>query len=141
MTTAIAVPSVEAIQPRTQARFWAKVEKGGAGCWTWTGAATSKGYGCFGFRGKVYLAHRIMVVLSGRDLPEDMTVDHTCSNTLCVNPAHLDVVSAAENIRRYAAALVNCKRGHALSGDNLRIDRRGKRVCRECKRARERPPC
>ena len=133
------VPSIDAIQPRTLARFWAKVDKGDGDddCWTWTAAVTSKGYGCFGFHGKVYLSHRIMVVLSGRELPTDMTVDHTCSNTVCVNPAHLEVVSAAENTRRYAVTLVNCKRGHALSGDNVRVSR-GKRICRECKRERER---
>lgn len=35
-------------------------------------------------------------------------------------------------------AQTHCKRGHLLSGDNLRVNKRGYRVCRQCERQRQR---
>ena len=35
-------------------------------------------------------------------------------------------------------AKTHCKRGHSLSGDNVRVNTNGRRVCRACQRARDR---
>jgi 5-methylcytosine-specific restriction endonuclease McrA len=37
------------------------------------------------------------------------------------------------------AAITRCKRDHPYSGFNLQFDRRGNRVCRECRRMRRHP--
>jgi hypothetical protein len=82
-------------------------------------------------------------------------LDHTCHDTscekgascphrACVNPAHLEPVTHAVNIRRgnglaaKAARKTHCKRGHPLSGQNLLVDSRGARQCRSCQRLRDR---
>lgn len=71
-------------------------------CLVWEGATNSKGYGCIasGRKGKTVLTHRVAVMAAGRALPDHMTVDHLCANKLCVNPAHLEVVTRTENTRR-----------------------------------------
>lgn len=76
------------------------------GCWTWTGAVDRAGYGIFklGTNGNNVKAHRAVYTFEVGPIPEDMTLDHTCRNTSCVRPDHLEVVPLAENIRRAHAA-------------------------------------
>jgi Zinc-binding loop region of homing endonuclease len=77
------------------------------GCWTWT--ATTKGrnkpYGKLNkyVKGKYVTvsAHRESAALFlGVTLTPDQTVDHLCQNPMCINPDHMEIVSAAENARR-----------------------------------------
>ena len=57
-------------------------------------------------------------------------------NKLCQNVDHMEVVTRAENSRRAHAARTHCKRGHPLSGSNVRLYKRANgrvhRVCRAC---------
>lgn len=69
------------------------------GCWTWTGSKHPLGYGMAKALGERY-AHRVSYRLHRGPIPEGLTIDHLCRNRSCVNPAHLEVVSLAENIRR-----------------------------------------
>ncbi|AIT13642.1 HNH endonuclease [Salmonella phage BP12A] len=65
-----------------------------AGCWEWTGAVNSKGYGqvwC-GESKKTLYCHRVM-----SEAPTGTTVLHSCDNTLCCNPAHLSIGTPLEN--------------------------------------------
>ena len=96
-------------------RFWAKVDKTDS-CWLWT-AATTHGYGCFDAKPfGTALAHRIAYLLLVGPIPEGLHLDHLCRVTKCVNPAHLEPVTGAENSRRAHAARTHCKSGrHPLT--------------------------
>lgn len=132
----LATPLTRAmISVESEARFLAKVAgQSASGCSLWTAAKTSRGYGCFGVNGTIYLAHRVAFVLAGGDLDPALTIDHLCRTKACVNAAHLEQVPGAVNSRRYADTVTSCVHGHELAGDNLRISARGKRICRACAR-------
>lgn len=70
------------------------------GCWRWTGRHTTLGYGQLHVGGRDYLAHRLMYERDRGPIPSGLELDHLCRVRDCVNPAHLEAVSHAENIRR-----------------------------------------
>ncbi len=113
-------------------RFWQYVEKGD-GCWEWTGAEVG-GYGYFRLGPRQVKAHRMAYELLVGPIPDDLVIDHLCRNTGCVNPAHMEPVSAGENVRRAGHAMTTCRRGHPFDEANTRFDKRGCRVCRACQR-------
>ena len=90
----------------TEKRFWEKVERlsDPDGCWLWTGALNDDGYGSVGWgvgdEKRVFLAHRVAYVLAGHSLDPQLDLDHTCTVRSCVNDAHLEQVTKAENNRR-----------------------------------------
>lgn len=87
-------------------RFMNKVDKLPNGCWEWLGARSRGGgnkkwYGSFSVNCKVVRAHRFAAdVLGDKQCPDGYHRDHTCCNSLCVNPDHLEIVTAEENIAR-----------------------------------------
>lgn len=110
-----------------------------------------KGYGKFwlGKRASVS-AHRVAWQIANGPIPDEgpghhgWCVCHRCDNPLCVNPDHLFLGSNLDNQRDKAAkgrargqSQTRCKRGHELSGDNLRM-RGTKRVCVACNAERGR---
>lgn len=140
----------------TTARFWSKVDQSGA-CWLWTGA-TTHGYGVARVDGRNVGAHRVSYELAHGPIPQDMQVDHVCHNNdlgcvvaaqcqhrACVRPDHLRLATNRDNTiagrvreihRRRFAAMTTCVRGHALSGENIRLTKEGFRQCRLCERVR-----
>lgn len=66
------------------------------GCWLWTGTLNAHGYAIH--MGKP--AHRWSYVAHGRQIRGRQHIDHLCGQPSCVNPQHLEAVSARENNRR-----------------------------------------
>lgn len=83
-------------------RFWSKVNKTET-CWLWTAAIVqSTGYGRIGTGGRHHMnsAHRVAYEMMVGPIPKGLQIDHLCRVRHCVNPAHMEVVTSAENTRR-----------------------------------------
>lgn len=131
-------------RPRgTAERFWEKVQKTDT-CWLWTAAADGYGYGRLTTNGSTRApgAHRVAYELMVGPIPDGLTIDHLCRVKLCVNPAHLEVVTRAENARRGAIdsrpnrpLKTHCKYGHEFTPENTYWRPAGDgRNCRTCLR-------
>lgn len=117
-------------------RFWQKVVPDpDTECWEWCGCVMRNGYGQFRHEGRVQPAHRVAWDLLRGPIPDGLHVDHLCRNRRCVNPAHLEPVTQAENNRRVAALRTHCKHGHPFDERNTYVYRDGRRKCRACRNA------
>ena len=122
-------------------------------CWPWTGKLTKTpghaGYGVYKLGGKGRQAHRWSWEEANGPIPGGLPLDHRCHNAdptcprgdrcqhrRCVNPAHLEPVTARENMQRAFALLAHCKNGHPYDDLNTYIRPSGQRDCRACIRAR-----
>src|SRR5687767_12056524 len=82
-------------------RFWTKVDKNGPnGCWVWLVNKNNKGYGMFSINAAVgkKLAHRLSYEDAKGRIPRGAFILHSCDNPACVNPAHLRVGNAKDNV-------------------------------------------
>jgi hypothetical protein len=70
------------------------------GCWIWSGAVHSSGYGSIKWQGKATVAHRVIYRLTKGEIPKGLILDHLCSVKLCVNPDHLEIVNYSTNTQR-----------------------------------------
>jgi hypothetical protein len=135
-------------KPRPLAeRFWKKVLfLPGHSCWFWVGARKGL-YG--GIEGspptyKSMFAHRVVWELTNGPIPHDRMIDHVCQNKLCVNPAHLRLVTGWQNLHesttRTNAVKTHCKRGHPLSKAKILHAKDGyaRRRCPQCANQRNR---
>ena len=122
-------------------KFWSNINKTET-CWLWIGRTKDRNstYGAMSVKGREYPAHRLSYLVLKGDIPKGFVIDHLCRVPACVNPDHLEVVTIRENnLRGIApssdnARKTHCQHGHPLFGENLYIEPRGFRNCRECKR-------
>lgn len=113
------------------------------GCVPWLGSKYVGGYGQIGVGGKYgrkIRAHRYAYEQVHGPIPDGLVLDHLCRNPSCVNVAHLEAVTQAENILRgdspaaKHARQTHCLNGHELSPENIAIRYNGWRRCKLCRR-------
>lgn len=107
----------------------------------WISHGISGRYALARVEGQVHLAHRLLFrLVVGEPLP-GRHLHHRCENTRCSNPTHLEELTPAQHSRLgqsptgRRARQTHCKRNHPFDEENTRVDTRGHRRCRACRRA------
>jgi hypothetical protein len=65
-------------------------------CWNWKRSLGS-GYGRFQVNKIRMLAHRFSYMIYVGSIMENKLINHKCRNKKCVNPSHLEEVTAQQN--------------------------------------------
>lgn len=114
-------------------RFWARVDKTTTpdGCWPWTGARDSNGYGNLTIDGEYKKAHRVAYELAIGPVPEGHEVLHRCDNPPCCKPADLFTGTIGDNMQDKA------QKGRAPRGESHPNAELTEEDVREMRRLRE----
>jgi len=137
------------VPQRVVDRIMARIVRTPDGCWNWPGAKRAGGYGHVGWHDETKTprnesTHRALYKHFNGEVPEGFDLDHLCRNRSCCNPEHLEAVTRRENLLRgkttpaRRAAVTHCPSGHGYTPENTRVDKKGRRICKECCRTRNR---
>jgi HNH endonuclease len=125
-------------KPTLEERLLAKVQIYPDGCWFWTGAKSTGGYGHFYDGRGVRPAHRVSYEFYKGPIPDGLVLDHLCGHPSCVNPNHLEPVTERVNILRASgtgainAKKTHCPQGHEYTEENTYKLPDGRRRCITC---------
>lgn len=108
-----------------------------SGCWLFDGYIASHGYGMVLINKVMTRANRAAWMLFHGPIPDGMYVCHRCDVSSCINPKHLFLGTALDNMRdrdqkkrNFNANKTHCVRGHEFVPSPWR----NARLCRECAR-------
>lgn len=118
------------------------------GCWIYRRRLNVHGYAHVSHKRKHVLLHRFVWEHVNGQPVAGYHVHHLCEEKACLNPAHLERVTAAEHTRRHPQdmaaigerglatvfARTHCVNGHEFTPENTIARGRG-RICRACRRA------
>lgn len=118
------------VKPLLQ-RFWERVDKNGpipshcpelGPCWVWTAGKHSFGYGVISQgKGKTpHCTHRLSWQIHVGEIPGKFHVLHKCDNPSCVNPEHLWLGTATDNMKDMVAKGRQAKTGAKLTWEKVR---------------------
>lgn len=114
-----------------------------SGCWLWLDEDSSSGYGRFWDGKQAHQAHRFSYEHFVGPVPEGLQLDHLCRVRCCVNPSHLEPVTARENLLRGEgppgrnARKSHCLRGHEFTLENTYRNGTHGRNCRTCAKSNQ----
>lgn len=134
-------------KPITERLLERSIPEPNSGCWLWLGVPkTKQGYGHIEIAKCTWMAHRASWAAFNGPIPPGLFVLHKCDVGACINPEHLFLGTACDNMRDCVTKGRNrrnyirhdlCARGHPLDQKNLYLGSHG-RCCRKCLTDRQR---
>ena len=116
-----------------------------SGCRIWTGRLSGRGYPTIFFRGINAVVHKLVLLMSGAEIPSGHLCDHTCRNRICININHLRVVTPIQNTLENSIsptavnhAKTHCIHGHEFTEENTFWYFQNGRPCRRCRTCQRR---
>lgn len=111
--------------------------RGENGCWNWLAGKKELGYGAFvtHYKQPARSTHVIFYEMRYGEVPKGLHVDHTCRNTSCVNPKHLEAVTCKVNVLRGVGPTAENARKTNCGGCGREYDgirKGGGRTCSYC---------
>lgn len=76
-----------------------KTIKANKGCMEYTGCIQANGYSRITVNSETDYGHRHVYRLAKGQIDDGLDVRHTCDNTKCINPNHLELGTRKENMR------------------------------------------